>query len=102
MADLKTPQTKGKVVEKKGSSRYSRDSESIIPDANTFRLLNGMLSATHDTLERPESKHAKRQRKHHRYKGIRPPKSIKTGPVSSHKRDFEKSQHEESKHSDKE
>ena len=95
VAALKTPQTKKAVAEKRGSSRYSRDSENIIPDANTFRLLNGMLSATHETLERPESKHAKRQRKHHRYKQAKPPKSLKTGLASSQNKDLEKLQQDE-------
>ena len=83
------------MAEKRGSSRYSRDSENIIPDANTFRLLNGMLSATHETLERPESKHAKRQRKHHRYKQAKPAKSLKTGLASSQNKDLEKLQQDE-------
>ena len=95
VAALKTPQTKRTVAEKRGSSRYSRDSENIIPDANTFRLLNGMLSATHETLERPESKHAKRQRKHHRYKQAKPAKSLKTGLASSQNKDLEKLQQDE-------
>ena len=60
-----------------------------------------MLSSTHETLERPESKHAKRQRKQHRYKQVKPPKSLKTGPASSQNIEMEKVE-QEGKHSDRE
>ena len=69
---------------------------SIIPASEKYRLLNGIVSATHETLERPESKHAKRQRnRQHRYKQYQPPRNHEIRPNSREDK-------KEERHSDRE